>query len=167
MKRIFIIAVTSLLMSSPVLAQSKTDDFVKQVANSDMTEISAAKIALQKGNAEEKKFARQMITDHTKTSKQLKALVAHKVVAATFPTALDSSSQNAIDTLNSSAAADFPAAYDPMQVSAHKDAVALFQDYSENGDNPKLKLWAAKTLPALKHHLQMAQSLEHAPAPTK
>jgi len=31
-----------------------------------MLEIEAAKIAEQKGNATEKKFAGQMITDHTK-----------------------------------------------------------------------------------------------------
>ena len=34
-----------------------TADFVKEAATSDMTEIAAAKIALEKGNAAEKKFA--------------------------------------------------------------------------------------------------------------
>ena len=32
----------------------KTEDFIKEVAMSDMTEIEAAKIAQQKGNADEK-----------------------------------------------------------------------------------------------------------------
>jgi putative membrane protein len=44
-------------------------------------------------------------------------------------------------------------------VSGHKDAVSLFERYSKNGDNPKLKDWAGKTLPALRHHLEMAQNL--------
>jgi putative membrane protein len=44
----------------------KTEDFIKEAATSDMLEIEAAKIAQQKGNADEKKFAEQMITDHTK-----------------------------------------------------------------------------------------------------
>ena len=35
----------------------KTEDFIKEAAMSDMTEIEAAKIAQQKGNADEKKFA--------------------------------------------------------------------------------------------------------------
>ena len=47
-----------------------------------------------------------------------------------------------------------------MQVSAHKDAVSLFERYSKSGDNPKLKDWAGKTLPALQHHLDMAQHLD-------
>ena len=50
----------------------KTEDFIKEAAMSDMLEIEAAKIAQQKGNADEKKFAEAMITDHTKTSSELK-----------------------------------------------------------------------------------------------
>ena len=46
-----------------------------------------------------------------------------------------------------------------MQVDAHKDAVSLFERYSKGGDNADLKSWAGKTLPALKHHLEMAQAL--------
>jgi putative membrane protein len=45
----------------------KTEDFIKEAAMSDMTEIESAKIAQQKGNAEEK-----MLADHTKTSTELK-----------------------------------------------------------------------------------------------
>ena len=37
-----------------------------------------------------------------------------------------------------------PADYDPMQVSAHKDAVSLFERYAKGGDNPKLKDWAER-----------------------
>ena len=45
---------------------------------SDMTEIEAAKIAEQKGNADEKKFAAMMVTDHTKTSTELKSMVTRR-----------------------------------------------------------------------------------------
>jgi putative membrane protein len=48
----------------------KTEDFIKEAAMSDMLEIQAAKIAQQKGDAEEKKFAEMMITDHTSGSSQ-------------------------------------------------------------------------------------------------
>jgi putative membrane protein len=47
-----------------------------------------------------------------------------------------------------------------MQVSAHKDAVSLFERYAKGGDNAKLKDWEGKTLPALQHHLEMAQNME-------
>jgi putative membrane protein len=51
----------------------KTEDFVTEAAVSDMTEIAAAKIALEKGDADEKQFADQMVKDHTQTSTELKA----------------------------------------------------------------------------------------------
>ena len=46
-----------------------------------------------------------------------------------------------------------------MQENAHEDAVSLFERYAKGGDNPDLKSWADKTLPALKHHLEMAKAL--------
>jgi putative membrane protein len=54
----------------------------------------------------------------------------------------------------------FRGGYDPMQVSAHEDAVSLFERYANGGDDAKLKDWAGKTLAALKHHLEMAQTLD-------
>jgi putative membrane protein len=62
--------------------------------------------------------------------------------------------------LRDAKADDFASDYDPMQVSAHKDAVSLFERYAQGGDNPKLKDWAGKTLPALQHHLEMAELME-------
>src|SRR5450631_669458 len=103
------IAVAALLISTAALAQSvgektgvnstlgispTTEDFVKEAAMSDITEIEAAKIAQQKGNAEEKKFADQMIADHTKTSTELKSLVGSGAVKAEIPGAIDDSSKS-------------------------------------------------------------------------
>ena len=46
-----------------------------------------------------------------------------------------------------------------MQVSAHKDAVSLFERYTKSGNNADLKAFAAKTLPHLRDHLKMAEDL--------
>src|SRR6201989_849092 len=137
----------------------KTEDFIKEAAMSDMLEIEAAKVAQQKGNAEEKKFAEQMITDHTKTSSELKGIAGGELKAA-IPTSLDDASQKKLDKLKDAKPEDFAGQYDPMQVSAHKDAVSLFERYAKGGDNSKLKDWAGKTLPALQHHLEMAQAID-------
>jgi putative membrane protein len=168
------IAVLAIVASAPASAQSvgektgvnsalgispTTQDFVREAATSDMLEIAAAKLAEEKGNAAEKKFAGQMVTDHTKTTSDLKGLVSSGDVKAEIPSALDSSSQKKLDKLRDAKPADFAGEYDPMQVSAHKDAVSLFERYSKSGDNAKLKDWAGKTLPTLKHHLEMAENL--------
>ncbi len=51
-----------------------TADFVKQVAISDMFEIQSNKLGEEKGTGPDKTFAKQMVTDHTKTSSELKTL---------------------------------------------------------------------------------------------
>jgi putative membrane protein len=137
-----------------------TQDFVTEAANSDILELAAAKIAADKGNAEEKKFAEQMITDHSKTSEDIKKMVDSGEVKATIPVKLDSSGQKKLDELRDAKPQDFASYYDPMQVSAHKDAVSLFERYAKSGENSKLKDWAGKTLPTLQHHLEMAENLK-------
>jgi putative membrane protein len=174
MKRMTI-AAACLLLASPVLAQSvgektginstlgispTTEDFVKEVAISDIFEINSSKLAQQKGNAAEKTFASQMVTDHTKTSSDLKGLVTIGKVKVELPTELDSSHQSKLDKLKDLSGDDFSSNFDSYQVSAHKDAVSLFERYAKGGDNADLKDWAGKTLPALQHHLEMAQQLD-------
>jgi putative membrane protein len=174
MKRnIAALAFVSVLLSSAAYAQSaaektgvnsalgiapKTADFIKEAAVSDMLEIDAAKIAQQKGDPQEKTFAGEMITDHTKTSTELKGLVSGEMKAA-LPASLDDPSQKKLDKLRDTKPEDFASEYDPMQVSAHKDAVSLFERYAKGGEDPKLKDWAGKTLPTLRHHLEMAQDM--------
>jgi len=42
---------------------------------------------------------------------------------------------------------DFSAVYVPMQVSAHEDAVSLFERYGKSGDNAELKAWPTRPCP--------------------
>ena len=169
-----LIAIGCLLIAGPALAQSvgektgvnsalgispSTADFVKQVAISDMFEIESNKLGEEKGNAAEKTFASQMVKDHTKTSNELKELVLSGKVEVELPTVLDSAHQAKLDKLKSRTGKDFSSDFDSMQEDAHKDAVDLFERYAKGGDNAELKNWAGKTLPALKHHFEMAQAL--------
>ena len=173
-----IVAFACVLLAGPALAQSlgektgvnstlgvapTTADFVKEAAISDMFEIESSKLAEKKGNAQEKSFAQQMVTDHTKTSTELKGLVGNGKAQATVPTSLDSSHQSKLDKLKSANGKDFSSDYNSYQVSAHEDAVSLFERYANGGDNAELKNWAGKTLPALRHHLDMAKELGRAP----
>jgi len=91
----------------------KTEDFIKQAAMSDITEIEAAQIARLKGNAEEKKFAEMMLADHTKTSNELKAMIPANMKAA-VPTALDDASQKKLAKLRDAKPEDFASEYAPM-----------------------------------------------------
>jgi putative membrane protein len=148
--------VNSLIGKSP-----STQDFVTEAAISDMFEIQSSQLAVDKASDQATKdFANQMITDHGKTSSEMKSMVDAGTVKANLPTALDGSHQSMLDKLKSLNGDDFTKQYDSDQVSGHKDAVDLFKRYANGGDNPTLKSWAATTLPTLQHHLDMANNLK-------
>jgi putative membrane protein len=136
-----------------------TEDFVKEVATSDMFEIQSSKLALQKGDAPAKTFAEKMVTDHQKTTAELTGLIKTGTVKVQPPADLDSTKQSKLDKLKKETGRDFANSYAEDQVAAHKDAVSLFERYAKGGDNPQLKDWAGRTLPTLQQHLQMAESL--------
>jgi putative membrane protein len=150
------------LLSAPAFGQGRvtTEEFVKKVAISDMMEIQASQLALSRNpDADTKPFAERMVKDHQQTSTELKTLIDSGKVKATLPTALDAEHQKKLDELKAKSGKDFDVAYDRMQQQAHEEAVALFEGYARDGDNPDLKAWAAKTLPHLKEHLAMAKRL--------
>jgi putative membrane protein len=179
MKKVLVFATACSLLSTAAFAQAPrssqsnpattgaapppppAQEFVNKVAISDMFEVQAGQLALAKApDADTKPFAEKMVTDHQKTSSELKSLVEGGKVKAKLPTALDSTHQKMLDDLKAKNGKDFDQAYDQSQVKGHQDAVALFESYAQGGDDPELKQWAAKTLPHLKEHLGMAQKLK-------
>jgi putative membrane protein len=171
----FVFASLAVLVASPVLAQSaaeksgvnsvmgvapKTEDFITEAASSDMFEVESSKLAVERSqDAATKSFAQQMITDHTKTSEELKAMVTGGKVRATIPAAMGSAQQTMLDDLKKVQGDDFTKLYHSDQEDVHEDAVDLFKRYGDEGENAELKAWAAKTRPALEHHLQMATDM--------
>jgi putative membrane protein len=174
MTRMPILAVACGLMATAAFAQTprmaptetgesaaSAQDFVNKVALSDMFEIQSSQLALSKQpDKDTKPFAQRMVTDHQKTSKELKQMVDGGKVKATLPSALDTDHRKMLDDLKAKSGKDFDQSYDQIQVKAHQDAVALFKAYATGGDDPELKKWAAKTLPHLERHLTMAQKLK-------
>jgi putative membrane protein len=172
MKKTALYAAAFVLLVGPALAQSvgektgvnsalgvtpKTTDFVTEAAQSDMFEIQSSKLAATKTQGAVQTFANQMVTDHTKTTGDLKSMApsAH----AKLPPEMASSQQKMLDKLKGLKGDDFSKQYVSDQASAHKSAVSLFERYGKGGDNEKLKAWATQTLPTLQHHLDMANDL--------
>src|SRR5438270_9557219 len=103
-----------LFFAAPVLAQStspSTPDFVKEVAVSDIFEIQSSQLATERADAPTKAFASRMITDHQKTSSELKSKVQGGTVKATLPAALDAPHEKMLDTLKGLKGADFTKQY--------------------------------------------------------
>jgi len=70
-----------------------------------------------------------MVTDHQKTTDELKALVSGGKVNATLPSAMTSEQQSMLDKLNGLQGDDFSKQYHSDQEAAHEDAVDLFKRY--------------------------------------
>jgi predicted outer membrane protein len=136
-----------------------TRDFVQKAAVGDMYEVQASKMALDKAqNDEFKRFAQRIVDDHTKASDELKSLVGN-MQGIQVPNSLDDKHKGMIDQLRSASGARFDQLYRTQQISAHEEAIRLFEGYARNGENAQLKQFAEKTLPALREHRQMAQNL--------
>jgi putative membrane protein len=101
-----------------------------------------------------------MVSDHRKTSTELKDLVDSGKVKAALPAGLDPEHQKILDELRTKDGKEFDHRYDQIQLTTHREAVSLFEAYSKNGDHPDLRRWAATTLPHLKEHLTMAEKLK-------
>ena len=149
-------------VSFPAFAKVSTQEFVKKVSISDMFEIKSSELASQKSeNAEIKDFASRMVTDHTKTTEELKAAIASSNAKAKPAADLDAKHKAMLAKLEKSSGKNFDARYVAIQKDAHKEAVNLFSDYSKHGDNADVKEFAAKTLPDLKDHLSHAKALKN------
>jgi putative membrane protein len=101
-----------------------------------------------------------MVTDHEKTTAELKALIVSGKVQGNPVATLTEDYKEEVDELAKLEGDEFSDEYVDDQVEAHEDAVDLFKRYAEGGENADLKAWAAKTLPALEHHYKMAQDLD-------
>ena len=136
--------------------------FMKKAAESGLAEVEASKIASTKAaNTQVKGFATQMVDDHTKANDELKALAASKDVK--LPAEPGMADKAKIKLLDGRDGTSFDKHYaDSWGVKAHEDTVRLFEKEAKDGKDADVKAWAEKTLPALRHHLEMAKDLKAA-----
>lgn len=139
---------------------SKDKSFLVNAAEAGNAEVAASKIALEKTtNPAVKDFAQKMIEQHTQVGEQLKQLASSKDVSVPSEPSLAQRAKIAV--LEKLSGATFDKRYaSSIGVSAHQDAVKLFQKASTESRDPDVKDFAAKTLPGLKEHLQMATDLK-------
>lgn len=148
-------------VSSATLGQLSTDQFVTNAAISDMYEIEAGKIAQTKGqSADVKALGKQMVTDHTALSNQMKPLFT--AAGKTAPAGLDERRKGLIDNLNAASPADFDKVYLAQQEAAHSEALDLMKGYADNGDDAGLKAGAAQAVPKIQAHLDHVKRLQGA-----
>ena len=153
-----ILAITVFVLNGFIAQASNQDSFMREAAESGMAEVMLGNLALQKSQNEQvRSFAQQMVSDHTAANEELKALAASKNV--TLPTDVKAKHRNAMNKLNGMSGTEFDKAFMRQMVKDHEAAVKLFQREAERGNDEATKAFAAKTLPTLQGHLQMARTM--------
>jgi putative membrane protein len=131
--------------------------FVMKAAMGGMAEVAGGQTAsTQATNADVKAFGSQMVTDHSKANDELKTLATTKGLA--LPSETDDEHRKSLASIAKKTGKDFDKAYMKDMVEDHEKDVKEFENASKNASDPDLKAWAAKTLPTLQHHLEMAKA---------
>ncbi len=145
---------------TPAKLSGQDKSFLKDAAEGGNAEVEASKVALDKSaSADVKAFAQQMVDDHGKAGTELKGLADQKGVKVSDTPSMTKKTE--IKLLSERKGSSFDQHYaDSIGVKAHQDTIKLFQKEVDKGSDPDVKAWASKTLPALQHHLEMAQALK-------
>ncbi|HVE49754.1 MAG TPA: DUF4142 domain-containing protein [Casimicrobiaceae bacterium] len=135
--------------------------FMENAARSGMAEIELSRLAADKAQSQQvKDFAKRMIDDHSKAASELRSVASTKNV--TLPTDMDGSHQRKRDKLAKMSGNAFDREYMDDMVDDHQKVVRDFRSAAKSAKDPDVKGFAAKTLPALEQHLQMAKAAEDA-----
>ncbi|MFJ2991407.1 DUF4142 domain-containing protein [Pandoraea sp. NPDC087047] len=132
-------------------------EFVDNAQKAGKAEVQASQVAVQhSGNPAVRRFAQQMVTDHSKANEALRQLAAKKGVSVLNDAAVDPD----IEALKGKKGREFDVAYLALAgPEAHEQAVTLFQTEAEKGQDTDLRGFAGKMLPTLRHHLSEAREV--------
>jgi putative membrane protein len=133
--------------------------FVAKAGAGDLYEQQSSKLVLASTkNAKVRSFAQTMVTDHAKTTAEVKA-AATKAGLKPKPPTLDSAKVEMVADLKAANGKARDKLYIEQQKIAHDEALTLHRSYSTSGTSAPLKTVAAKAVPIVQHHLHMLQTM--------
>lgn len=137
-----------------------SQSFVDKAAVSNLAEIQLGQLALQKSqDTQVRQFADRMVKDHSASLAKLKTAAGkdNTTVASTLD-AEHQKQQQELSVLNGAA---FDEAYGDRMEKAHHKTLALLESAQKSDKvGPALKEYAASTLPTVKTHAKLAETLE-------
>lgn len=133
--------------------------FVQSVALSSMAAIEGSKLALERsGDPAVRRYAAQIINDHTRSSDRLRKIALTSAIAA--PERLDDEHARKLDELRQASGAEFDRKYVQMQAEEHDRFLPIHTGYAnDRGGNYHLRDFAADEVTVLKSHARQLQAL--------
>jgi putative membrane protein len=168
---------------APVLVTTNPVQFRQMTVISDTFEIESSRLAMTRARSTAvRRFAAQMVRDHSLTSAELGVTPNAPIIMASdvapllpfwraswlaagpFASAdspmLDGRRSAMLSQLQAASGADFDRLYVDMQVMAHQEAVTQFDAFARSGADPAMRDFAARHLPHLQMHLARAMELD-------
>jgi putative membrane protein len=160
------VVVALCLTAASVWAQTVTDAQIASiVVTANQVDIDAGKLAESKAShADVKKFAQQMVTDHSGVNKQATELVTKlKVTPQDNPTSqsLKTGGEKNIAHLKTLSGTAFDKAYIDQEVTYHEAVLnAVDKTLIPSAQNAELKALLVKVRPAFVAHLEHAKQVQ-------
>ena len=143
---------------SPHYANTQDKLFAQLLSSGGLAEVELGKLADGKAQSESvKQFARRMVQDHSKANDELAALA--KQASIPLPGQLNPDDRTMKEELDRPQSSAFDLTYVSSQIVSHQKAAVLLQYEIGQGQNVELQKFAAKTLPVVLVHLEMARGI--------
>lgn len=132
--------------------------FIIDAAHGGMAEVRLGELALRRSTSPEvKRFAQQMIEEHSRANQELMRIAKQKGVT---PPATPGKYEAAMKRLMQLSGESFDRAYmNEAGVNSHLESAAVYQRQAELGQDPDLKAFATRILPRVQGHLEMAATM--------
>ena len=133
--------------------------FIDAAAGNGRYEVQASRLAMYRATSPQvRSYAQMLIDHHTMANSELMDLVRARGMR--LPGVLPRDKRAKLDRLASAAGSEFDRMYIRIVgIEDHHADIALFERASRELRDPELRTWASRTLPALRSHLDAAQSL--------
>lgn len=134
-------------------------EFLVDAASGGMMEVEAGKLAINKASSPQvKEFGQRMVDEHSQANQKLMELAETKNI--TLPNSMSDKHQEKVDGLTEASDADFDKEYMNLMDESHMETIEMYEETSENANDTDIKAFATETLPTLRNHHQVAESMK-------
>jgi putative membrane protein len=143
--------------SGALAADKASQKFVTEAIQGNLAEIAVGKLAQQKGQSDGvRSFGAQLVSDHTAAND--KAMSVAQSMGVSPPSEPNKKQKAVYDRLSKLSGENFDREFAKAMVDDHKNDIREFEKEAKKKNDPAAE-FANQTLPTLRKHLEMAQSL--------
>lgn len=144
--------------TTPEPLSGKDAQFMEKAAMGGVAEVRLGQIALQNAaNEEVKRFAHDLVNDHTVADQQLRNIAEKKNVD--LPAQPGEEHRRTAERLAALKGPEFDRQYLSEMVKDHQETIDRYREQTVQGQDAEVRAFADRNLPVLQQHLDRAKAL--------